>query len=150
MVTIVEQHVTERGRKRPRLVTVDLNELRAQLGEPTGRDQADWIAIRTRVADRVPAHIFEIWLADLELIAVDQDGFLLLSCQAQTRSWLEGRFGPLLLATASSIARRLRLASEAEVKAISVFPATPGPQPGPWTSAAALTYQLRRDQQEAS
>jgi hypothetical protein len=149
LVTIVEQHVTERGRKRPRVVTVDLNELRGRLGDPTGRDQADWIAIRTRVADRVPVHIFEIWLADLELIAVDDGGFLLLGCHAQTRSWLEGRFGPLLQATASIVARRLRLASEAEAKAISGFPA-PAPRPGPWSSAAALTYQLPRDQQEAS
>jgi hypothetical protein len=150
LVTIVEQRVTERGRKRPRVVTVDLNELRGRLGDPTGRDQADWIAIRTRVADRVPAHIFEIWLADLELIAVDDGGFLLLGCHAQTRSWLEGRFGPLLQATAGSVARRLRLASEVEAKAISVFPAAPAPRPGPWTGAAALTYQLPRDQQEAS
>jgi hypothetical protein len=148
LVTIIEQHVTERGRKRRR--AVDLNELRGQLGDPARHDQADWIAIRTRVADRVPAHIFEIWLADLELIAVDQDGFLLLGCRAQTRSWLEGRFGPLLQATASSVARRLRLASEAEAKAISVLPAAPAPQPNSWTSAAALTYQLPRDQQEAS
>ncbi|MDQ6806757.1 MAG: hypothetical protein M3065_17760 [Actinomycetota bacterium] len=150
MVTIVEQFVTERGRKRRRAVTVDLNELRAQLVDPTRRDQADWLAIRTHVVDRVPAHIFDIWLADLELIAVDQDGFLLLSCHAQTRSWLEDRFGPLLQAAASTVARRLRLASEAEVKAISVFPAAPAPEPSPWAGAEAFTHQLPPDRQEAS
>src|SRR5262249_18519984 len=48
-VSIEETHVSDRGRRRPRSVRVDLTELRRGLLSPTVNDQNDWQQIRRQL-----------------------------------------------------------------------------------------------------
>jgi hypothetical protein len=148
-ITVIEEHITERGRKRKRPVTVDLIEIRARLADPSRRDQADWGAIRTELARRLSLDQFEVWLAPLALIAVDA-GVLLLGYPAAARSWMEDRFGPLLQRTADRVGRELRVASEAEVRAVSLPHAATPPADSQRTLPPSPTSQIPYDQQEAS
>ena len=149
-MTVIEEHITDRGRKRRRAVTSTWS--RSGRISPTLRqsDEADWVAIRAELAERLSASQFEIWLAALALIAVDQAGVLLLSSPAAMRSWVKSRFGTLLDQTAGCVGRQLRLASEAEVRATSLSPAAHPREDHQSTSVPSPPCPLVYDQQEAS
>jgi len=70
-ILVEEAYVTERGRKRRRLVRVDLDAVRRGLGLPVLADRDAWGRIRARLRETVGESMFEIWLDPLELIAVD-------------------------------------------------------------------------------
>jgi hypothetical protein len=146
---VIEEHITDRGRRRRRPVTVDLAELRERLADPFGRDEADWAAIRAELASRMSSDQFEIWLGPLALIAVDASGVLLLGCPPDTRSWVQGRFGPLLNRAAGSVGRELRLASDAEVAAVSLSPAASPGERAELRSVPSPPSSLIYDHQEA-
>lgn len=111
---LIEQIViSERGRKRKRLVPVDLALVRRSLAPPGPRDRDDWERIRGLVRARVGEDMFEIWLGPLELIAVDAS-VLVIAAPPETVSWVRHRHGRLLSATAEQTGRELRLAEEPE------------------------------------
>jgi hypothetical protein len=118
---IVEQaYMTERGRRRRRLVRVDLDEVRRGLGIPTAADREDWRRIRELLEAAVGESRFEIWLEPTELIAVDGRHRLVVGVPAATAAWTSTRFGRLLERCAARVGRELRFASEPEVDALGV------------------------------
>jgi hypothetical protein len=116
-ILVEEAYVTERGRKRRRLVRVDLDEVRRGLGLPVLADRSDWGRIRARLCEAVGESMFEIWLEPLELIAVDTTGALLIAAPPATCAWVRTRYGRLLSQCAEREARELRLADESERRA---------------------------------
>jgi hypothetical protein len=76
--------------------------------------------------DVVGESAFEIWLAPLELLAVDLDGALVVSAPRETVGWLARRFGRILESAAERAGRRLRIADELERHAAEALsPTTP-------------------------
>ena len=57
--------------------------------------------------------MFAIWLGPLQLIAVDAS-VLVIAAPSETVSWVRGRYGRLLSATAERTGRELRFAEEPE------------------------------------
>jgi hypothetical protein len=118
---VIEQtHVTERGRRRRRMVRVDLDQVRRGLRLPAPGDRADWHRIRDLLKEAVGESTFEIWLAPTELIAVDGERRLLIAVSAATAAWTTTRYGRLLAVCADRVGRGLRFASEPEVRALAV------------------------------
>ena len=116
---LVEQTCfTERGRRRRRMVRVDLDEVRGGLGVPTTADRGDWRRIRPLLEETVGESTFAIWLEPTELIAVDGECRLVVAAPAATASWTTERFGRLLATCAARVERELRFASEPEVHAL--------------------------------
>jgi hypothetical protein len=115
-VTIIEHYVTHRGRHRPRTVTVDLDTARSELLEATGADRSDWQQARAELHRIVGESTFEIWLAPLELLAIDPTGCLLLSAPPATRAWVAARFGRAFERTGQSVGRELMLATDRELQ----------------------------------
>jgi hypothetical protein len=111
--------ISERGRKRRRMVPVDLAEVRRGLDPPGPTDRADWERIRERLRVGLGEEMFGIWLGPLQLIAVDAS-VLVIAVPPQAASWVRDRFGRLLAAGAQSTGRALRLANEAERLAFGV------------------------------
>jgi hypothetical protein len=115
---LIEQtYVTDRGRIRRRVVRVDLDEVRRGLGLPTIGDRGDWERVRALLRDAVGESTFDIWLDQVELIAVDR-GVLVLSVNEQTASWVQKRFGRLLARCVEPTGRDFRFASEPECEAL--------------------------------
>ncbi len=113
-VLVVETYVTDRGRTRRRRVPVDLGAVRARLSAAGKEDRAAWEQIRAVLLDAVGEGMFEIWLAPLELQAVDLDGTLVVFAPREAVSWVTRRFGRLLDSAAELAGRRLRVADELE------------------------------------
>jgi len=126
---VIEEYVTDRGRRRQRTVVVDLDEIRSQFRAPGDAELTDWQAIRSELRRVVGDSTFEIWLGQLGLAAVDQDGALVLAAPAATRAWVAKRFGRLLERVVGSAGRSMRAADDRELQllgAITPTLATPG------------------------
>jgi hypothetical protein len=85
--------------------------------------------------DVVGESAFEIWLAPLELVAVDLECTLVVSAPRETAGWVAGRFGRILDSAAERARRRLRVADEVERQAAAALnsptaSAPPGLSPG--------------------
>ena len=78
--------MSARGRRRRRLVAADLGAMRARLRAAGEADHAAWKQIRTMLLDAVGESTFEIWLAPLELIAVDLQDTLVVFARPETGS----------------------------------------------------------------
>ncbi len=116
---IVEQtYVTERGRRRRRMVRVDLDEVRRGLGLATAQDRGDWQRIRELLEGTVGESTFAIWLEPVDLVGVDGEHRLVVAAPAATASWIRERFGRLLAMGADRVGRELRFASEPEIHAL--------------------------------
>ena len=122
-IVIEETYVTDRGRRRRRCRTVELAPLRERLRAAGKEDRTAWAEIRRLLFDTVGESTFDIWLAPLELLAVDRDGTLVLGAPAVTDSWLRKRFGRLVTHCAESVGHELRLADQAEQAAAATLPA---------------------------
>ncbi|MGZ4266913.1 MAG: DnaA N-terminal domain-containing protein [Solirubrobacteraceae bacterium] len=116
-VLVEETYLTERGRRRRRLVAVDLTAVGERLRAAGEADLAAWEQVRAFLREAVGESTFEIWLALLELIAVDVESTLIVSTPAETVSWVTRRFGRVLDAAGGRAGRRLRVADEVERKA---------------------------------
>jgi DnaA N-terminal domain len=116
-VLVEEMYVTDHGRTRRRMVPVDLGAVRAQLRAAGGADCAAWEEIRAGLLDAVGDSTFEIWLAPLELLALDAAGALVVSAPRETVGWVTRRFGRILDSAAERAGRRLRVAGELERQA---------------------------------
>ncbi len=115
-VSIIENFVSDRGRHRQRTVTVDLDTARSEIVEAAGADRSDWQQIRAELHRIVGESTFEIWLAQLELLAIDPTGCLLLSAPPATRAWVAERFGRAFERTGQAVSRELRLATDRELQ----------------------------------
>ena len=124
-VTIVEDFLSDRGRKRQRTVVVELDAIRNQLRAVTHADLADWERIRGELRLLVGDSMFEIWLAPLELAAKDPHGCLLLSAPAVTRSWVAARCGRAFDHAGQLADRSVRLADERELRLLDALAASP-------------------------
>lgn len=62
--------------------------------------------------------MFEIWLAAIELSAVDADGALILIAPEATREWVRTRFGRLIAAAADQVSRRAVIADDMRSAAV--------------------------------
>jgi hypothetical protein len=130
LVSIVEDHVTPRGRQRQRTVTVDLDEIRSQLLSPSPADQAGWQQIRAALESAVGASTFTIWLAALQLIGLADGGTLLLACPPATRRWVAGRFAAVLERVGRSHGRGVRLATDRELQLLDALTTADSMTPG--------------------
>jgi hypothetical protein len=99
------------------MVPVDLGAVRAGLRPAGEADRAAWEQIRAVLPGEVGESTFEIWLAQLELIAVDLDGALVASAPPETIGWIARRFGRILDSAAERAGRRMRVADEPERRA---------------------------------
>jgi DnaA N-terminal domain len=122
-----ETYVTERGRKRHRSVTVDLSAVRERLKAVGTADRLVWDRIRALLLAMVGESTFEIWMAQLELIAVDRDDSLVIDTPGATRDWVRTRFGRLLERCAADAGHAIRFAVELERLALEPRPDVPPP-----------------------
>ena len=125
VVTIVEDYVTERGRRRQRTVTVELAAIRAEFTEPSAADHADWEQVRSEGRLILGDSVFELWLASAELAATDAAGCLVLACPSDIRSWVAERYAPVLERISQSVGRQLRVASERERQLVQALTGSP-------------------------
>jgi hypothetical protein len=102
-VTIWESYVTDRGRSRRR---------RVDLAPPSAGDRSDWDGFREVARNLVGESTFAIWFDDLDLIAVDPAGGLVVNA-GRKAEWLRTRFCSVL----ERCPRRLRLVGDAECAA---------------------------------
>jgi hypothetical protein len=116
-VIIEESYVSDRGRRRRRPVRVDLDEVRRGLHVPSAEDLGVWRRIRSQLRRRVGEDMFAIWLAPVELIAIDRGQCLVLAAPEPTATWTSARFSRLIAATASEIGRDFRFANAPERRA---------------------------------
>jgi hypothetical protein len=118
-VVIEEHYVTERGRRRTRLVCVDLDAVRRGLRAPTSADEDDWRRVRAVMRERVGESVFEIWLDPLQLIGLDGGGALVVTAPVQMLAWLSSRWGELITGSGEQVGRAIRFADEKERVAIA-------------------------------
>ena len=118
-ILIEQSYVTDRGRRRQRMVRVDLDEIRRGLEIPTAGDRRDWQQTRELLEATVGETTFAIWLAPVGLIAVDGDRRLVLAAPPATAGWVSSRFGRVLAACASRVGREVRFAEAPERHAVS-------------------------------
>ena len=111
-IIVQETYVTERGRKRRRPVRIDLAAVRERLTAAGPAERAAWEQIRARLLQTVGESTFEIWLAQLELIAVERNRSLVIDTPEATRGWVQTRFGRLLEHCAADAGRAIRFAVE--------------------------------------
>ncbi len=157
---MIEEYVTDRGRRRQRTAIVDLDEIRSQFRAPGDADLADWQAIRSELRRVVGDQTFEIWLDQLGLAALDQAGALVLATPSETRAWVAKRFGRLLERIARSAGRSIRTADDRELQLLDAItpdvdrsllsaappqPATPRPAGGRMTIATPTHQHACKD-----
>jgi hypothetical protein len=121
---VEESYVTERGRKRKRLVRVDVDAVRREVAVPSASDREVWQAARAQLLGNVGESTFEIWLSSVELVGVDRDGSLVLAAPAATSDWVQKRFGQLISHCCEESGRGVRFASPQERVAIQHMPET--------------------------
>ncbi len=143
-VTIVEEYVTDRGRKRQRTITVELDDVRGRRASPSAVDRADWGEIRRELQRITGESVFEIWLSKLELVAIDRAAALVIACPPAARAWVAERFGRLLARTARSAGRELRLATRQELQLVQALAA-----PDAERSDPSFTHPMSHDEKEA-
>ena len=144
-LVVEETYVTERGRKRRRSVTVDLAAVRERLRAAGEADLGAWEQVRGLLLEAVGESTFEIWLANLELIAVDVDGALVVSASQETVGWVRQRFRRLLDRAAQRSARSLRIADEVEHKAAERLTSTSAVPPDILPVGAGSGGHVRSD-----
>ena len=120
-VTIVEDYLTDSGRKRPRRVVIELDAIREQLREPSDGDLADWERIRGELRLLAGESMFEIWLAQLQLAATDPGGCLLLAAPAATRGWVAERFARAFDRAGRVADRSVRLVDDRELRLLDAL-----------------------------
>jgi hypothetical protein len=117
-LSIEESYVTERGRRRKRLVRVDVDAVSRELTPPGAAEREIWLNARTLMRDAIGESTFEIWLSAVELVAVGREQALVLTAPEATLDWVQKRFGRLLSRCCEQSGRRFRFASPLERAAI--------------------------------
>ena len=120
-ILVEETVTTAAGRRRRRLVAVDPADVCAGWMPAGTSDQADWRRMRETLRACLGDSQFEIWLADIELAAVDADGRLVLVAPGAIRSWVTGRFGPVIEQAAQRVGREAVIADRAQAQALAAL-----------------------------
>jgi hypothetical protein len=107
------------------MVTVDVAAVDERLAAAESGDRAAWEQMRRLLLQAVGETTFEIWLARLELIAVDRDGSLVIGTSEATRGWVRTRFGRLLERCAAQTGCVVRFGAEHERLALMLRPDVP-------------------------
>ena len=121
---IEQTFITDRGRRRRRMVPVDLDAVRRGLVIPTAEDRRDWQEIRELLKAKLSESQFDIWLEPVELIAIDSERRLVLGSPPATAAWTRERFGRVIATCASSAGREMRFADPPERCALGAGAAT--------------------------
>jgi len=116
---VEETHRTPRGRTRRRQVPVDVEAVCAGLTRPGSADDLDWQRMRQLMAERLGESMFEIWLAPIELRAVDGEDTLILVAPQEMRAWVDERYRSVIEGAARTVVRRARIADAVESAAIT-------------------------------
>jgi DnaA N-terminal domain len=119
---IEESYLSERGRKRNRRVRVDADVVHRQLTPSSTAEREVWRNARGLMLNAVGESTFDIWLAPVELLAVDREGLLVLTGPKATLSWVQQRFGGLISDSCAQCGHRVRFASPRERAAIQHRP----------------------------
>jgi hypothetical protein len=117
-VFIEKTYRTERGRLRRRRVATDVKAICSGFSTPALSDAVEWKRIRELMAARVAESTFAIWLAPLELRAVDASRALVVDAPDPTRSWVRERFRRLIGGAATEVGRAVVVADEAQSHAM--------------------------------
>ncbi len=126
-VPIVEDFLTDRGRKRRRSVLVSLDDAAAQLRPPDADAQRCFERLRNELRRIVGDSRFEIWLEPLALVAVEPSGELVLAVPVQMRSWVSARFAGVLDRAGRAVERCWRLADERDLQLLDALGRRPPP-----------------------
>jgi hypothetical protein len=149
-VSIVEDYITDRGRKRQRTVVVELAAIRQQLAVPGERDIEDWQHVQIELHRIVGESTFEIWFALVELSAVEPGGCLVLTAPAATRAWVAERFARALALAGQAVGRDLRIADDRERQLLDALAdARRAASPVGATAAQLFPDRFRHPQKEA-
>jgi hypothetical protein len=116
---IEETFRTPHGRTRRRQVPVDVDAVCAGMTRPGPADDLDWQRMRQLMAERLGESMFEIWLAPIELCAVDGDGTVILVAPQEMRAWVVQRYQSVIDGAARMVGRRARIADAVESAAIA-------------------------------
>jgi hypothetical protein len=138
LVSIIEDYITDRGRKRQRTVVVELDAIRDQLRAASEGDLADWEQVRSELKRLVGESTFEIWLAQLELAATDPGGRLVLAAPPSTRSWVADRFARAFDRAGVAVDRGVRLADERELRLLDALASSANPAAAPAVDVVPL------------
>jgi hypothetical protein len=143
-IELVEEFLTDRGRRRRRPVLVSLDEVRRQFREPSENDRRCWLEVCRELKRIVGESMFALWIEPCVLAAVDADGCLLVRAPDETRSWIAQRFGRVLERAARSAGGcNLRVAGGRELQLLRGLHASASadtPQP----DVVRQTSELRR------
>ncbi len=125
---VEETFRTPRGRTRRRQVPVDVNAVCAGLTRPDPADDLAWRRMRQLMSERLGESMFEIWLAPIELRAIDVEDTLILVAPQDMRSWVDERYRRVIDGAAQDVGRQARIADAVESAAIlAAPPAVPSP-----------------------
>jgi DnaA N-terminal domain len=103
-------------------VRIDVEAIGRGLTQPSAELCDAWLQARRLMLRAAGQSTFDIWLAPLELIAVDSKGALVVIAPALPLSWVHKRFGPLIANACQSCGQRMRFASPSERLAIDGLP----------------------------
>jgi hypothetical protein len=117
-VFIEESYHTERGRLRRRRVAVDAEAVCAGFRTPALADAVDWKRIRELLAARLGESAFAIWLAPLELRAIDASGALIIDAPDATRGWVRQRFNRVIAGAGAEAGRAVVIADQAQSRSM--------------------------------
>ncbi|MHB1835902.1 MAG: DnaA N-terminal domain-containing protein, partial [Solirubrobacteraceae bacterium] len=120
-IVVQETVTTATGRRRRRLVAVDPADVCAGWLPAGPSDQGDWQRIRQTLRACLGDSQFEIWLADIELGAVDAAGRLVLVAPCPIRSWVAARFGQVIERSAQRAGRKALIADQSQVQALAAL-----------------------------
>ncbi len=140
-IVIEETYLTERGRNRRRLITVDLATVRSQLTAAGSEDRAAWEQIRELLLEAVGESTFAIWLDPLQLVAVDPDATLVVAVPDLIGGWVRTRFARVLVTAAGRAGRTMRFANDVERRAFAPPPSAAGARSHPPAPAGSLAHQ---------
>ena len=90
------------------------------------------------MATKVGESTFEIWLAPIELGAVDADGALILVAPGATREWVRSRYQRLIAGAAEQLGRVAVIADA--VRSVAIAAACSSPNPTADLSANPSAY----------
>jgi hypothetical protein len=89
---------------------------------PGPTERQTWANACALILAAVGASTFDIWLATVELVAVDPEGLLVLAGPEVTSRWVPNRFGQLISQACEQMGRGARFASPRERAAINNRP----------------------------
>jgi hypothetical protein len=124
-ILLVEEFINDKGRRRQRTVTVDIDQVPVSL--PFDEHDETWRRLRSEFERIAGSNTFEIWLAGLELTGVSDQGELLLAAPQPTAAWIHKRFGRLFHRAGGTVGCSVRLATTRELQMLHALTQTASP-----------------------